>query len=66
MKTLFYTIAYDCIKADVFKLNLKRVIITILLPSYTPKRRHLRLISNYDLIKLMVSLILYDRKPGLK
>lgn len=57
MKTLFYTIAYDCTKADVFKLNLKRVIITILLPSYTPKRRHLRLISNYDLINGLINLV---------
>lgn len=57
MKTLFYTIAYDCIKADVFKLNLKRVIITILLPSYTPKRRHLRLISNYDLINGLINFV---------
>lgn len=57
MKTLFYTIAYDCTKADVFKLNLKRVIITILLPSYTPKRRHLRLISNYDLINGLINYV---------
>lgn len=57
MKTLFYTIAYDCTKADVFKLNLKRVIITILLPSYTAKRRHLRLISNYDLINGLINLV---------
>lgn len=57
MKTLFYTIAYDCTKADVFKLNLKRVIITILLPSYTPKRRHVRLISNYDLINGLINFV---------
>lgn len=57
MKTLFYTIAYDCTKADVFKLNLKRVIITILLPSYTPKRRHLRLILNYDLINGLINFV---------